>query len=395
VQNTAAPSPLNTFVRYRITWLAYGFLAYMTFMPTALGPLMPYMREELNLSYTLGALHLSVMALGVVISGLTADRLIRYFGRRRLLWLAITGSLIGTSGMVFARVMYLTLPSALLMGITGSCMLVTVQAVLSEVHGERRTVALTESNVAASLSSLLAPLWVSFFLRMGFSWRLALAAALVGLLAIAVFLKGTTVPENSSASVRLNHERQGLPALFWICWAVIVLVVAIEWSLIFWSADYLEKVVGLARVDAVSIVSVFFLAMLIGRAGGSLLARRYTAASILLAALLCTAVGFPLFWLGSQAWMNVAGLFIAGIGVANLFPLAMSTALSLAPGNANIASSRITLASGSAIFSAPLVLGWLADQISIQSAYGVVVVLLIIAILTVWMMRRQLLVTST
>jgi MFS family permease len=114
------------------------------------------------------------------------------------LWLAITGSLVGTSGMVFARVMYLTLPSALLMGITGSCMLVTVQAVLSEVHGERRTVALTESNVAASLSSLMAPLWVSFFLRMGFSWRLALAAALVGLLAIAVFLKGTTVPENSS-----------------------------------------------------------------------------------------------------------------------------------------------------------------------------------------------------
>jgi fucose permease len=176
---------------------------------------------------------------------------------------------------------------------------------------------------------------------------------------------------------------------------VIVLVVAIEWSLIFWSADYLEKVVGLARVDAVSIVSVFFLAMLIGRAGGSLLARRYPAATILLAALLCTAVGFPLFWLGSQAWMNVAGLFIAGIGVANLFPLAMSTALSLAPGNANIASSRITLASGSAIFSAPLVLGWLADQISIQSAYGVVVVLLIIAILTVWMLRRQVLPTST
>jgi hypothetical protein len=80
VQNTAAPSPLNTFVRYRITWLAYGFLAYMTFMPTALGPLMPYMRDELNLSYTLGALHLSVMALGVVISGLTADRLIRFLG---------------------------------------------------------------------------------------------------------------------------------------------------------------------------------------------------------------------------------------------------------------------------------------------------------------------------
>jgi MFS family permease len=168
VQTTAAPSPLNPFVRYRITWLAYGFLAYMTFLPSALGPLMPYMRAELNLSYTMGALHLSVLAFGVIVSGLTADRLINALGRKRMLWVVITGSFAATLVFVLARNILLTLPSALILGMTGSMMLIIIQAALSDVHGERRTVALTEANVAASLSSLLAPLWVSAFLRLGF-----------------------------------------------------------------------------------------------------------------------------------------------------------------------------------------------------------------------------------
>jgi MFS family permease len=390
VQTTAAPSSLNPFIRYRITWLAYGFLAYMTFMPSALGPLMPYIREEMNLSYTLGALHMSVMAVGVIISGMVADRLMGFLGRRRLLWIAIAASFVGTFGMMASRVIYLTLPFALLMGISGSSMLVTVQAVLSDVHGACRTVALTEANVAASLSSLLAPLWASLFLRLGFSWRLALGTALVGLVVIAFVLKGTQVAENGPVEQGVAVNRKGLPGLFWACWLVVVLVVAVEWCLIFWSADYLEKVVGLARVDAVGIVSVFFLAMLVGRMGGSVLSRRYKTVSILLLALALTAAGFPLFWLGTQPGINIGGLFIAGIGVANLFPLAMSAAIGLASDQVNQASSRVTLGSGSAIFAAPLVLGWLADQMTIQRAYAIVIPLLVVAILTVWLLRKRL-----
>jgi fucose permease len=362
----------------------------MTFMPSALGPLMPYMRAEMNLSYTLGALHLSIMALGVIVSGLTADRLVGVFGRRRLLWLACSGSFLGTLGLVLSRSLFLTLPSALLMGISGSLMVVMIQAILSDVHGDRRTIALTEANVAASLSSLMAPLWVSVFLRLGFSWRLALGAVLIVLITIAVVMKGILIPEGAADRVEKTRVRRKLPRLFWACWVVIVLVVSVEWSVLFWSADYLEKVVGLARVDAVTIVSVFFFAMLVGRIGGSILTRRFTAVTILLSALALALVGFPLFWLGMQPWINVAGLFVAGIGIANLFPLAMAAAISLAPENANLASSRITLGSGSAILAAPLVLGWLADQITIQRAYAIVIPLLMIAILTVWVMRKRL-----
>ncbi|HSV85010.1 MAG TPA: MFS transporter [Levilinea sp.] len=390
VLTPAAPSRASPFVRCRVTWLAYGLLAYMTFMPSALGPLMPYMRDELDLSYTLSALHLSVIALGMILSGLTADRLLASLGRRRLLWAASIGSCIGTLGLTLNRVIFLTLPSALLMGISGSLMVIMIQAILSDVHGDHRVIALMESNVAASLSSLLAPLWASLFLRLGFSWRLALGSGLIALAVIAVFMKGTTVPEGGSTKLKQPARLQKLPGVFWACWIVIVLVVSIEWCMIFWSASYLEKVVGLARIDAVTAVSLFFFAMLAGRIGGSALARRFSAVVILLAALALTLAGFPLFWLGTRPWVNLAGLFITGFGVANLFPLAMSAAIGLAVQQVDQASSRVALASGSAIFGAPLALGWLADQVSIQNAYGVVAPLLLAAIAITWWLRQQL-----
>jgi len=50
----------------------------------------------------------------------------------------------------------------------------------------------------------------------------------------------------------------------------------------------------------------------------------------------------------------------------------------------------VTLGSGSAILGAPLALGWLADQMTIQRAYGIVIPLLLVAILTVWSLRKRL-----
>jgi hypothetical protein len=51
----ALPS-IQPFVRNRLTWLAYAMLAYIGFTQSMLGPLMPFLRAELSLNYTLGGL---------------------------------------------------------------------------------------------------------------------------------------------------------------------------------------------------------------------------------------------------------------------------------------------------------------------------------------------------
>jgi len=109
---------------------------------------------------------------------------------------------------------------------------------------------------------------------------------------------------------------------------------------------------------------------------------------LLLAALGVAAVGFPLFWLARAPALNVAGLFVAGLGIANLYPLALSAATGAAAGQANTASARISLAAGVAILTAPLALGGVADRVGIQSAYGLVIGLLAAAVgMVVWANR--------
>jgi fucose permease len=75
----------------------------------------------------------------------------------------------------------------------------------------------------------------------------------------------------------------------------------------------------------------------------------------------------------------VAGLFIAGLGVANLFPMSLSVATGVAAEQANRASARLSMGSGLAIMTAPLILGWTADQIGLQGAFAIVVLLFALA----------------
>ena len=88
-------------------------------------------------------------------------------------------------------------------------------------------------------------------------------------------------------------------------------------------------------------------------------------------------IGFLLFWKAERPVIGLSGLFITGLGVANLYPLILSLAISTANGNTVQAGARATLASGTAILALPLILGGFADAVGIRLAYAVVLVLLV------------------
>jgi predicted MFS family arabinose efflux permease len=376
----AVPAP--PFQRDRFTWLAYLLLAYFAYQQAALGPLMPFLRDELRLNYTVSGLHLSAFALGMTLAGLLGDRLLQRWGRQCVFWGGGAGMSLGAFAFVLGHHPALTIGAALLMGAPGTLLLITIQATLSDRHGERRAVALTEANIAASLSAGLAPLCVGNLQRAGVGWR---GALLLGVLAWAVLAwRGwrTPLPQQQapSASVHRDNPAARLPMLFWAYWLVVFLSVSVEWSTIFWGADFLETSVGLRQVDAATLMSVFFGAMVLGRILGSRLTRCARLSTLLPATLLLALGGFLPFWLAPAAPLNVVGLFVAGLGIANLFPLTLAAASgSVAPHQADAASSRITLAAGLAILITPQVLGTLADHAGIKAAYAVAALFLLLA----------------
>jgi fucose permease len=168
--------------------------------------------------------------------------------------------------------------------------------------------------------------------------------------------------------------------LYWVYWLVIILGVSAEWGLVYWGADFMVHAIGLTPANAATAMTLFFMAMVIGRFAGSRLTRRVASGRLLLAAVAIALTGFLFFWLARLAALNLFGLFVAGLGVANLYPLTLAVATTVAADQADKASARISVGGGAAIFAAPLLLGWTADQLDIAQAYTIVAALLLVAL---------------
>lgn len=360
------------------TWLSYLLLAFYGYILNSLGPLTPFLMEDLKLTYTVSSLHFTAFAAGILLVGLLGHLLILPLGGRRSLWLGAFGISLGALLLVVGRTPAITIGAAFLMGAIGSIILAVVPSALSQQYGEQRAVALSEANVVASLASTFAPLMVGWFAAFTGTWRsvLALAAAFPFILWILLRKYGSTDPAVGISSAHPAHR--SLPWIYWVFWSVLLLAVAVEFCMVFWSANYMETGFGLEKTAAAQWVSLFLLGMILGRLAGSRLVGRFSAQRLVFASLLLAGAGFLMYWLARSPLLGVPGLFLTGLGVANLYPMLLSLAIGSAGEAADQASARATLASGFAILSLPLILGRLADVAGIRTAYGLVGLLLVV-----------------
>jgi MFS family permease len=354
------------FRRDRLTWVAYVVGAWFAYLQAAPGLVVVHLRDELDLSYAAGGLHVAAFAAGSTVAGLVSARLEGWLGRRKLLWSAAALLGAGVVGLTVGSIVEVTVGSVLVMGIGGGLVLGTVQAALADHHGEFRTVALAEENVAASISylTLAGVLSLAAALRLG--WRVALLASLV--VPIVAWWCSRRV---SIEAPPPSHAVAGrLPVVFWIAAAMLFCTTAAEWCVTAWGATFVQDAAGVSSATAVAVMAGYFGGVLVGRTLGSRLARQYGPARLLAIALGVTAAGFAVLW------PSTAPL---GIGLGNLFPMGVSLAVALAPRQSALASGRVVAMSSFAVVLAPLTVGTLADVTSLKMALGVVPVMVVLA----------------
>ncbi len=381
------------FHRERLTWASYWMLGYFAFLEAILGPLMLFIRGDLRLSYTLASLHFSAFALGAVVMGTTADRISQRWGRRAAFWGGGIGMAAGALLVALSPVAAGTILGAFLMGLLGGLLIITLQAALADRHQRFSPVALTEANVVASGFAFLAPLMVGLVTGVGLGWRLALFPILAFLVAISLRYWSVPFPARSIAQhepTKATDRRARLPLAYWAFWCLIALETGAEWSIVYWGASFLATDSPLSRTDAATAMAAFFLAMLIGRVIGSRLTRAFPSLLVLAASLVIALVGFPLFWLIALPLVRIMGLFVVGLGLANVYPLGVALATGAAPGQTDRASARLSVAAGLSALIAPFILGALADHIGIGSAFGIAIPLLLLALLAAALAARRL-----
>jgi len=90
------------FRRDRFTWLAYILLAFYGYYLNILGPITPFLKEELALSYTVSSLHFTAFAVGILLMGLGGHPLVQRVGRGPALWIGALGISIGALLLLLA-----------------------------------------------------------------------------------------------------------------------------------------------------------------------------------------------------------------------------------------------------------------------------------------------------
>ena len=367
----------HKFRRNRFTWLAYLLLAFYGYFLNILGPITPFLKDELKLSYTVSSLHFTAFAVGILLVGLSGHTVIQRIGRERSLWLGAFAISVSVLILLSGKNPVITIGASFLMGLIGSLILVIVPSALSDQHGEFRVVAFSEANLISSLVATAAPLLVGWFARFAGSWRLALGIVAIAPVLMRMGFGKVALPQRTASQMNADQDKGPLPTQFWVYWVAIVLAVSVEFCMISWSADYMENNLGMLKADAAQAVSLFLAGMIVGRLAGSRLVQNFSTHKLVTLSILVAGTGFLVFWMAGNVLLGMSGLFITGLGVASLYPLILSMAMATAGDHTVKASARATLASGTAILALPLILGRLADAVGIWQAYGVVIFLLI------------------
>lgn len=381
---TAAATPVEKpFVRTPVTWLAYALMAYFSFALSVLGPTMPFIAANLKLTFTEISYHFTMMAVGGLITSLIGDKVARRIGNARLGWGGAILLALALPGITFGMVLPTTLFFSFLYGLgIGFAALVTIAA-LAEANPQHATKAYTEGNIGGGTALIAGPALVGFIASSTLGWQAIGFLPLLLIALIALIFRGVALPSahiEARSPSQEAAENAPLPLLFWVFGVLIFLSVAIEWLISSWGASFLTSVVGYLPSTAASLVSVFAFAMVVGRLVGRRLLDYIPESRLLIFSLVWVLLAFPIYWLSTLPLLNVAGLFLIGLGVGNLAPLSMSAAMAAAGAATNRASARLTLFPTLANITMVPLVGILADGFGIQRAYLVVVVVVIVAI---------------
>jgi MFS family permease len=356
------------------TLLSYAALASYAFWLYAFGPALALLQAELHFSYTMLGLYSALWPAGAAIAGMTFAAFARRLPRAALLWSSAAGTAVGAALFAASRDVALTMLGAAVLGFAGTTLLTCTQAILSDRHGERRDRALTEANVGAAACAVLAPLLLGLLHGTPAGWRAAMALpalALAGLYLCCRHQPMRTVPAAGPAGGRVR-----LPLSCWLLAALVAAGIAAEFCPVYFGTELLTAA-GLRTAQAAIAMSAFYLGILGGRVGGAWLTRRAgRAVPLLCASLAVTAAGFLLFWLAGLPIPAIAGLFICGFGVANLYPLSLALTLAAASGNDDTAQARTQLLGGVLVIAAPYLLGSLADHLGLHAAFTIEPVLI-------------------
>jgi MFS family permease len=361
VSRLAADEPASA-IETRAAYLDQVVVGYLLY---GVGAVTAFLAVALSLSDAAAALHSSLLAIGFVAAGLSSDRVAARLGPRTTQRGAYLLLAAATVCLATAPALAVTLAGAALVGVGAGFLLASINRTLTRGGGALARVRMGRAALAAMLASISVPLTLGIGEELGLGWQLAFVVAAV-LIAAGLWASRRV----TGGAIHVAAVAGSLPRRFWLSWGLVVLVVSVEFAIVFWASTLVQRQVGVSLGEATLVAAGFYAGMATARIGLSLhVVGRWDPIRLMRGGLAVALLGSLLAWAAQGVELAGLGIYLGGLGTGVLYPLGITVTLALVPGLEDRGSARLILASGVAILVSPFALGLAADLSSVSTAW--------------------------
>lgn len=357
--------------------------------------IMPSISAEFTAAgLTLGAIGLIFPAraaggiLGNLLSGVGSDLI----GRRRSVWLSAFLLAAALALTALARPWILFVAGFVLVSAAQGALSTGINAMVADANRGARARALNRLHGVYGAGAAVSPLIFGYLIQADYSWRWALGGTgLIWLIyGLIVYRLYRTSGGHEEQAGKQRFDLSMLKAApFLALFVIAFLYNGIAVSLLGWVALFLEESVGAPPILSIGSVSLFYLALTLGRFGSGPLAERRGYGMTLLILALIVGLTYPLVVFGNLPVL-AAGVFLTGLGLSGLFPTAMAYASRLYPEQTGTVSGTLNVALTFGSMVPPLWTGLLAGIGGFQFALGINYVLVLpLLLLALYLFRLE------
>lgn len=262
--------------------------------------------------------------------------------------------------------LYALFVSIFLLGAGATTLQVAGNPIMRDVSDEGRyssNLSLGQSikAIGSSLGFLVPPAVAVWF---GLEWTILFPLFALILVITLIWVQSIKITEKKSLDVKPATLGSSLALLknpfVLMMVAGIFLYVGAEVSMSAQIPILMDKVYGISKFGLWMAWALFFLPIFIGRLAGAFILRTMKAGKFLILSVILSALGMLMLFFGSQVFA-FAGIFMVGLGFANIFPLIFSITVDAMPARTNELSGLMVMAIvGGAVI--PPITGAVADK---------------------------------
>jgi FHS family glucose/mannose:H+ symporter-like MFS transporter len=372
---TARPAPKPAGVRSLMVSAWAGIFVFGIVM-AVLGAILPSLFDRIHFSKSEAGnlfffMNLAMLGMSVVF-GPVVDR----FGYR--IFLALCCLLVAISFFLFtiAPAYSLLVAAALLLGVGGGGLNGGSNALTSDLSPERRSAALNLLGIFFGFGALLIPFLIGTLLSsLGLKVILVIASVLsLGPFALFLLLRFPAAKQAQGFPLR-RAARVIRSPLLWLCGLLLFFESGNEFTVGGWISTYLNENFRFSSMSASLVLAGYWGAMMAGRLVVSKkLVRIWKNETLILSSAILALIGTSVVSAARSGGLAAAGVVLAGLGFAAIFPTTLAIAgeaFSELTGTAFSVIFMIALAGG---MTAPWLAGKVAGSSGLRSALVIPVV---------------------